>query len=106
QIVALEAERRGDRTSLALTGWLERYTAGSLPPASGQGAQISGPGRPPFFAWLHLYDPHEPYRPPQPFRAAFLDSPYDGEIAFDDAIVASVVDKLGQLGLLDNTLIA
>jgi len=105
QIVALEAERRGDRTSLALTGWLDRYAAGSLP-ASGQRAQISRPDRRPFFAWLHLYDPHEPYRPPQPFRGAFLDSPYDGEIAFDDAIVASVLDKLGQRGLLDSTLIA
>ena len=59
----------------------------------------------PFFAWLHLYDPHEPYRPPPPFRDAFADAPYDGEIAFDDAIVASVLDRLRQLGLLDRTLV-
>jgi len=91
QVVALEAERRGDRTALALSHWLE--TA-----AKDQAA--------PFFAWLHLYDPHEPYRPPPPFREAFADAPYDGEIAFDDAIVASVVDRLTQLGLLDRTLVA
>ena len=36
---------------------------------------------------------------------AFADSPYDGEIAFDDAIVASVLDKLRQLNLLDTTLV-
>jgi arylsulfatase A-like enzyme/Tfp pilus assembly protein PilF len=91
QIVNLEAERRGDRTALALDRWLEEHAA---QPAT------------PFFAWLHLYDPHEPYAPPPPFREAFADAPYDGEIAFDDNIVASVVDKLGQLGLIDRTLIA
>jgi len=101
QVVSLEAERRGDHTSAALGQWLERYAREN--PAS---AGASGDGRAPFFVWLHLYDPHEPYRPPSPFREAFLDSPYDGEIAFDDAIVASVLDKLGQLALLDTTLIA
>jgi arylsulfatase A-like enzyme/Tfp pilus assembly protein PilF len=106
QVVALEAERRGDRTSLAFTAWLDRYAAGSLPQPPNGAATSSSGDKPPFFAWLHLYDPHEPYHPPQPFRGAFLDAPYDGEIAFDDAIVASVLDKLGQLGLLDNTLIA
>jgi choline-sulfatase len=91
QILNLEAERRGDRTALALDGWLEKHAAGS--PA-------------PFFAWLHLYDPHEPYHAPPPFGPAFADSPYDGEIAFDDAIVASVMDKLGELGVKDRTLVA
>jgi len=91
QILNLEAERRGDRTALALDRWLEQH---AQKPAA------------PFFAWLHLYDPHEPYRPPPPFREAFADAPYDGEIAFDDNIVASVVDRLGQIGLLDRTLIA
>ncbi len=91
QVVALEAERRGDRTALELSRWLE--SQGTSPQA-------------PFFVWLHLYDPHEPYRPPPPFRDAFADSPYDGEVAFDDAIVASVLDKLAQLGLRDRTIVA
>jgi choline-sulfatase len=91
QILALEAERRGDRTALALDAWLARYAADASAP---------------FFAWLHLYDPHEPYHAPPPFGPAFADSPYDGEIAFDDAIVASVMDKLDQLGLKDRTLVA
>jgi choline-sulfatase len=92
QVLQLEAERRGDRTSLALLAWLD--------------ANARDASAPPFFAWLHLYDPHEPYRPPPPFRDAFADSPYDGEIAFDDAIVAAVLDRLGRLGLLDRTLVA
>ncbi len=91
QVISLEAERRGDRTALLLAHWLE--------------GQAASPGAP-FFAWLHLYDPHEPYRPPPPFREMFANDPYDGEIAFDDAVVASILDKLGQLGLLDHTLIA
>jgi arylsulfatase A-like enzyme/Tfp pilus assembly protein PilF len=90
QVVSLEAERRGDRTELALAAWLDQQAAG---------------GRP-FFAWLHLYDPHEPYRPPNPFRDAFADSPYDGEIAFTDAIVAAVLDRLSQLGMIDHTIVA
>jgi arylsulfatase A-like enzyme/thioredoxin-like negative regulator of GroEL len=91
QVVSLEAERRGDRTALALSRWLDGYAA--RPDA-------------PFFVWLHLYDPHEPYRPPSPFREAFPDSPYDGEVAFDDAVFASIRDKLDQLGLLDGTIVA
>jgi len=91
QILALEAERRGDRTALALDAWLDTHAAGTSAP---------------FFAWLHLYDPHEPYHAPAPFGPAFADSPYDGEIAFDDAVVASVMDHLGQVGLRDRTLVA
>jgi len=89
-VIALEAERRGDRTAQLLEKWLQE------PPA--------GPG--PFFAWLHLYDPHEPYRPPRPFRDLFAQSPYDGEVAFSDAIVASVLDRLEQTGQGGRTLVA
>ncbi len=92
QILALEAERRGDRTVLALATWLRQYAA-------------TGPAAP-FFVWLHLYDPHEPYHAPAPFGPAFADSPYDGEIAFDDAAIASVMDQMGELGLKDETLVA
>jgi len=88
----LEVERRGDRTALVLIRWLEGY--------AGQGASA------PFFAWLHLYDPHEPYRPPPPFRELFADDPYDGEIAFADQSVGMVLDKLTQLRLLDRCLVA
>jgi arylsulfatase A-like enzyme/Flp pilus assembly protein TadD len=87
-----EAQRRGDRTALACSRWLEAYAGG--------GAKA------PFFVWLHLYDPHEPYRPPPPLRDAFAGRPYDGEIAFADTVVGSVLDRLGQLGLLDTSLIA
>jgi arylsulfatase A-like enzyme/tetratricopeptide (TPR) repeat protein len=105
QVLQLEAERRGDRTSLALLAWLDAYARrDSAKPGPLREEPASQPL--PFFVWLHLYDPHEPYRPPPPFREAFADSPYDGEIAFDDAIVAAVLDRIGQLGLRDRTLVA
>jgi choline-sulfatase len=37
-----------------------------------------------FFLWLHLYDPHSPYDPPEPFRTQYRDHPYDGEVAYAD----------------------
>ncbi len=88
----LEAERRGDRTVLALGRWLEDHAR--------QAAKA------PFFAWLHLYDPHEPYRPPSPFSQDFADDPYDGEIAFADSTLGQVLDKLEALGLRDRSLVA
>lgn len=40
---------------------------------------------PPFFFWVHYFDPHLPYVAPEPFRTRFRDRPYDGEIAFMDS---------------------
>ncbi|MGB9893433.1 MAG: sulfatase, partial [Candidatus Saccharicenans sp.] len=42
----------------------------------------------PFFTWVHLYDPHLPYEPPEPYFSQYNYFPpvslYDGEIAFMD----------------------
>src|SRR5438132_611360 len=39
------------------------------------------------FMWVHLYDPHAPYRPPEPFATQYASNLYLGEIAFvDDAL--------------------
>ncbi len=43
----------------------------------------------PFFAWVHLYDPHTPYRPPEPFASRYAGHPYNGEIAFADSQVGA-----------------
>ncbi len=59
----------------------------------------------PFFAWLHVYDPHQPYRPPEPFLERFAGDPYRGEVAFVDAQVGVVLDALEARGLLAKTLI-
>ena len=53
----------------------------------------------PFFAWIHLFDPHSPYTPPPPFAAEYRDSPYDGEVAYTDAAVGRFLDHLRQRNL-------
>jgi arylsulfatase A-like enzyme/Tfp pilus assembly protein PilF len=58
-----------------------------------------------FFLWMHLYDPHYPYRPPPPYAAEYKDRPYDGEIAFADAQVGRLIRFLKSKGLYGNTLI-
>jgi arylsulfatase A-like enzyme/predicted Zn-dependent protease len=52
----------------------------------------------PFFAWVHLYDPHAPYAAPEPFGARFpptMQGAYDAEVAFADTQVARLVEALG-----------
>jgi arylsulfatase A-like enzyme len=43
-------------------------------------AWLASAGRP-FFLWVHYYDPHQRYAPPEPFASRFTGRPYDGEIA-------------------------
>ncbi len=58
----------------------------------------------PFFLFLHLYEPHTPYEPPEPYRSRYAD-PYDGEIAHADALVGTLFDALRDRGLYERSLI-
>jgi arylsulfatase A-like enzyme/Flp pilus assembly protein TadD len=60
----------------------------------------------PFFLWFHLWDAHDPYNPPEPFRSRFPGAPYNGSIAYVDAIVGKLLEYLRDQGLYVNTLIA
>lgn len=62
-------ERRADATTARALAYLD--------------ARGAGAGKP-LFLWVHYYDPHEPYAPPEPFRSRYRASPYHGEIAFMD----------------------
>src|SRR6266849_6204551 len=62
--------------------------------------------RSPFFLWVHLYDPHDPYDPPPSFKARYAASPYDGEIAYVDSALGKLLTGLHSRGLYDGTLIA
>jgi arylsulfatase A-like enzyme/Flp pilus assembly protein TadD len=85
----LEAERDADAVVEAFTRWLDRYE-----------------GEKPFFAWVHLYDPHAPYAPPEPYRSRYADDLYAGEVAFADAAVGKVVAGLRSKKILGSTLVA
>ncbi len=53
----------------------------------------------PWFAWIHCFDPHQPYDPPEPFRTRYAANPYDGEIASVDAALGSLFADLAARGL-------
>ena len=58
-----------------------------------------------FFLWMHLYDPHFPYHPPEPYASEYAARPYDGEIAFADAQVGRLLRFLKEKGIYQNTII-
>lgn len=58
----------------------------------------------PFFCFVHLYEPHTPYTPPEPFLSRYSNH-YDGEIAYADDIVGDFITYLKQRDLYDNALI-
>jgi arylsulfatase A-like enzyme/Flp pilus assembly protein TadD len=59
----------------------------------------------PHFEWIHLYDPHDPYEPPEPYSAEYKGRLYDGEIAYADSALQSFLAHLKQHGRYDNALI-
>jgi arylsulfatase A-like enzyme/tetratricopeptide (TPR) repeat protein len=70
------AERRGDEVIAPALEWWNRQR-----------------GKPRFL-WVHLYDPHAPYAPPEPFASRFAATPYLGEVAATDAFLAPLLGPL------------
>jgi arylsulfatase A-like enzyme/tetratricopeptide (TPR) repeat protein len=85
--IAAITERRGDAASLVAMEWLEKNKDED------------------FFLFLHYYDPHFQYNPPQPFAGQFKDDLYAGEIAYTDFCIKQVFDKLKALKIYDDALI-
>ncbi len=66
----------------------------------------SSPSR--FFSWIHLYDPHSPYEPPEPYKTHYEQQEYglyDGEIAYADYLIGRVLDSLKDKGVLEKTIV-
>lgn len=49
----------------------------------------------PYFLWVHYFDPHSPYDPPESYRKQFSTTPYDGEIAFVDSEISKLWKAIG-----------
>jgi arylsulfatase A-like enzyme/Flp pilus assembly protein TadD len=64
---------------------------------------ITQPEPGPWFAWVHLFDPHAPYRAPPAFQTGR--EPYDAEVAWTDSAIGSALDGLRRAGQLDRTLV-
>lgn len=75
-----QIERRGEETLAVATDWMERLAS------------------PRFFLFFHLYEPHKPYAPPARFAAY---APYDGEIAWSDENLGSLIAWLKAHHLYD-----
>lgn len=84
-------ERSGEQTMNRVLNWLAARSTQSA-------------GAPPFFAWVHLFDPHEPHSPPE---ADVKLSPtlYDGEIASVDRQIGRLVEALKNKNVLDDTIL-
>lgn len=83
-----EAERSAMETISAALAWLRSSSST------------------PFFCWVHLYDPHEPYRDhPEEFNGRFQGNPYDAEVAYMDLHLGRLLDFISQQGLDARTLI-
>ena len=80
-------ERRGDEVVAHATTWLNTHSGS------------------PFFIWIHLFDPHAPYDPPEPFKTRYASELYDGEIAYTDSVVGKFLDELRAHGLYDDAII-
>ena len=85
--------------------FVQRSAEQVLAPAAEWILKSSAAGNQPWFAWVHLYDPHEPYAPPEPYRNRYASEPYDGEIAYADAALGSFSDALRRANALSHTLV-
>ena len=82
-------------------GGIQRPGAATLAAALGW---LRSNGGKPFFLLLHLFEPHTPWAPPEPFASRHA-SAYDGEVAAADAVLAELVAELRRLGAYDRAAI-
>ncbi len=80
-------ERGGGEASRIAMEWMEKNSDDS------------------FFLFLHYYDPHKEYAPPEPFSSEFSTDLYSGEIAYTDYSISKVIKHLKTLKIYDSTLI-
>jgi arylsulfatase A-like enzyme/Flp pilus assembly protein TadD len=83
----LEQERRGIDTVASARRWLDAHVADRT------------------FCWVHLYEPHSPYAPPEPFASRFRDDPYGGEVAAADAALEPLLRPILDAGRDGHTLV-
>jgi arylsulfatase A-like enzyme/Tfp pilus assembly protein PilF len=81
-------ERSGDEVVALALEWLKQQPKG------------------PFFLWVHLYDAHAPYEPPEPYATRYSSKPYDGGVAYEDAVVGKFIEQLKVRKLYDGSVIA
>src|ERR1700691_4831865 len=81
-------QRRGEEVVAHALAWLNKHPKG------------------PFFIWVHLYDAHDPYDPPEPYKTRYASALYDGGIAYEDAAVGKLMLQLKLRGLYEGAVMA
>lgn len=79
------SQRSGRETLRQASAWLEKAAGG------------------PFFFLFHIYEPHTPYAPEEPFASRY--SPYDGEVATADAVLGAMIAELQRIGVYDKAIV-
>lgn len=77
-------ERKADAVVDRALAWLERRAG-------------------PWFLWVHVFDPHQPYEPPEPFLSRYAGRPYEGEIAYVDSALDRLFGFLRDKGIEGRT---
>lgn len=57
------------------------------------------------FCWVHFFDPHGPYDPPEPYRERCRGDAYDGEVAYADRCLDRLLAAIDDLGRADDFLV-
>ncbi|MEW5982656.1 MAG: sulfatase-like hydrolase/transferase [Acidobacteriota bacterium] len=84
EIAIGDVQRDGGQTLAAAEQWLNGRTSSR------------------YFLFVHLYEPHTPYTPPERFRHVL---PYDGEVAYSDELVGRLIESLKRRGQYDDALV-
>ena len=87
QLTPQDAQRTAVETASEAEQWLKNHKGGS------------------FFSWVHFYDPHDPYNPPEPFKTEYSSRLYDGEIAYMDVAIGKLLHAVSSSGLERNTIV-
>ena len=80
------SERSAEKVVAAARAWIERQ-------------------KEPWFCWVHVWDPHAPYLPPEPFASRYKNDPYSGEAAYVDAELGELFADLGRSGGSGRTIV-
>ena len=67
---------------------------------------LAGRGDQRWFLWVHFFDPHADYQPPAEYLELTQGSRYDGEIAYADAQLGTILDAIEERGEIEDTLVA
>jgi arylsulfatase A-like enzyme/Flp pilus assembly protein TadD len=58
----------------------------------------------PWFLWIHCFDPHDPYEPPDPYKERFAEDLYSGEVAYVEDALGNLMDYMNAEDLFESTL--